>query len=172
MQSKTPNFAPHDDKRSSIRDGATDHPMTSAPPSSLLRVLIVEDNLPDVMLIEESLRELGAPYEITHYSDGEEAVSKLCSRSDVSDQFDVMILDINMPRISGLEVLSGLRANDAYKATPILVLTSSLSPAEQNEALRLGASGFVKKPSDLYGFLSEVGTKVRELVDGVENETV
>jgi CheY-like chemotaxis protein len=148
--------------------------MTSASPSpDPLRVLIVEDNLPDVMLIEESLRELGSPYEITHYSDGEEAVSKLCSRPAPASRFDVMILDINMPRISGLEVLSDLRSNDAYKTTPILVLTSSLSPAEQNEALRLGASGFVKKPSDLYGFLSEVGTKVRELVEGgVENDAV
>lgn len=136
-----------------------------------LRVLIVEDNLPDVMLIEEALRELGSPYDITHYSDGEEAVTKLCSHCDGAAEFDVMILDINMPRISGLEVLSDLRSNEAYKTTPILVLTSSLSPAEQNEALSLGASGFVKKPSDLYGFLSEVGTKVRELVNKTGDST-
>lgn len=135
-------------------------------PTTSLRVLVVEDNLPDVMLIEESLREMGCVYELTHYSDGEEAVSKLCSRSANPSSFDVIILDINMPRISGLEVLSDLRSNESYKETPILVLTSSLSPAEQKEALRLGASGFVKKPSDLYGFLSEVGTKVKELVDG------
>lgn len=146
--------------------------MTAVSPSpERLRVLVVEDNLPDVMLIEESLREMGAPYEITHYSDGEEAVTKLRSRSDGAGKFDVMILDINMPRISGLEVLSDLRSNDAYRETPILVLTSSLSPAEQKEALRLGASGFVKKPSDLYGFLSEVGTKVRQLVSKADDHS-
>jgi CheY-like chemotaxis protein len=132
---------------------------------SPIRLLVVEDNLPDVMLIEESLREIGCAYQLTHYSDGEEAVLKLCSKPENSSEFDVIILDINMPRISGLEVLSDLRSNDSYKSVPILVLTSSLSPAEQDEALRLGASGFVKKPSDLGSFLSEVGTKVRELVD-------
>jgi CheY-like chemotaxis protein len=136
-----------------------------ASPEQQLRVLVVEDNLPDVMLIEESLREMGCAYQLTHYSDGEEAVSKLSSKNSDPSNFDVIILDINMPRISGLEVLSDLRKNEHYRSTPILVLTSSLSPAEQNEALRLGASGFVKKPSDLFGFLSEVGTKVRELVN-------
>lgn len=120
------------------------------------------------MLIEESLREIGFAYDLTHFADGEEAVSKLCTVRTGRKVFDVIILDINIPRVSGLEVLSDLRSSEPYKETPILVLTSSLSPAEQTEALRLGASGFVKKPSDLFGFLSEVGGKVRELVDGVE----
>ena len=135
-------------------------------PNPPLRVLVVEDNLADVILIEEALREMGDPYVLTHYSDGEEAVEKLCTPGHSSENFDVIILDINMPRVSGLEVLSDLRLSESFKSTPILVLTSSLSPAEQSEAHRLGASGFIKKPSDLYGFLSEVGNKVRELVDG------
>jgi CheY-like chemotaxis protein len=133
-----------------------------------LRVLVVEDNIPDVMLIEESLREMGYAFDLTHFADGEEAVSKLCTVNTGVKAFDVIILDINMPRISGLEVLSDLRSSESYRDTPILVLTSSLSQAEQTEALRLGASGFVKKPSDLFGFLNEVGGKVRELVNGVE----
>lgn len=136
----------------------------------MLRVLVVEDNLPDVLLIEESLREMGYAFELIHYADGEEAVSKLTAAQSEQAPFNVVILDINMPRISGLEVLSGLRGSEQFQGTPVLVLTSSLSPAEQKEALRLGASGFAQKPTDLYEFLNEVGGKVRELVDGAGNK--
>ncbi len=131
-----------------------------------LKVLVVEDNLPDVLLIEETARELGYQLHLTHYLDGEEAVSKLTSGDAAQLQYDLIILDINMPRISGLEVLASLRGSSHLATIPVLVLTSSLSPTEQREALRLGASGFVKKPSDLYEFLSQVGGKMKELVDG------
>ncbi len=135
------------------------------------RILVVEDNLPDVMLIEESLREQGISFELTHIRDGEEAVTKICEMSGVA-AFDLVILDLNMPRVGGLEVLEKLRASLASVNVPVLVLTSSLASEEQREAKRLGADRYLKKPADLYQFLGEVGKTVRELLEQgkIENE--
>ncbi len=126
-----------------------------------IRILVVEDNLPDVMLIGESLREQNIEFELTHYRDGEEALLKL---HESRQPFDLIILDLNMPRIGGLEVLERLRREKEFATVPVMVLTSSLAPEEQSDARRLGASRYLKKPADLYEFLSEVGIMVRELM--------
>lgn len=128
------------------------------------RVLVIEDNAPDVMLIEESLREQKIPYQLTHFKDGEEAVNHLSEQQELAS-FDIVILDLNMPRLGGLEVLQKLRENLASSKVPVVVLTSSLAADEQREAKRLGADRYIKKPADLYQFLSEVGGLVRELLE-------
>jgi CheY-like chemotaxis protein len=118
------------------------------------------------MLVEESLSAQEIPYKITHYKDGVEALESLTNLA--SPPPDVIVLDLNMPRMSGLEVLSSLRQNQALSKVPIAVLTSSLAPEERQEAHRLGADRFLCKPVDLYEYLSEVGSMVVGLArDGV-----
>lgn len=131
-----------------------------------IRILVVEDNAPDVMLIGEALRERGMAFDLVHMRDGEEALNRLENPLPGDNSFNLIILDLNMPRISGLEVLERLRAQPIFAVVPILVLTSSLAPEEQREASRLGADRYVKKPADLYEFLSQVGTVILELVPG------
>src|ERR1700743_3572188 len=128
-----------------------------------VRVLVIEDNAPDVMLIGESFREQELPFEITHLKDGEELLNRLRAETPGEAPFHLIILDLNMPKLGGLEVLSSIRANRAFSSTPILVLTSSLVPDEPDEARRLGANKYLRKPSDLYEFLTQVGAAVREL---------
>jgi CheY-like chemotaxis protein len=103
-------------------------------------------------------------HQITHYRDGEEALAEL-GKGDASERrFDVVILDLNMPRIGGLDVLAQLRNDPAFQRIPFLILTSSLAPDEQREAKRLGADRYLKKPADLYQFLNDVGLAVREML--------
>jgi two-component system, chemotaxis family, response regulator Rcp1 len=126
------------------------------------RVLVVDDNAPDVVLIGESLRERGVNHTLTHCFDGEQALKML--NGSLGVKFDVLILDLNMPKLGGLEVLAQIRSNRSLDSMPILVLTSSLVPGEQEQALKLGADKFLRKPSDLDEFLLDVGAAVQELV--------
>lgn len=126
-----------------------------------LQILVVDDNTPDVVLIGESLQALGLEHTITHCSDGEKA---LCALSENrKEAFDAIILDLNMPKLSGMELLEKLQGAEGPRA-PILVLTSSMAPGEQAQALALGADRFLRKPSDLDEFLTAVGAAVREML--------
>lgn len=121
---------------------------------------MVDDNTPDVLLISESLHEHCLDHTMTHCSDGEKALRAL--NANQSQAFDVMILDLNMPKLGGLEVLEKMK--DAEGSRPaVLVLTSSMVPGEQAQAMALGADRFLRKPSDLDEFLTLVGAAVREL---------
>jgi chemotaxis family two-component system response regulator Rcp1 len=130
----------------------------------VLRILVIDDNAPDVMLIDESVRAQGLNFEMTHLSDGEDALAKLAAAPEELAAYDLIILDLNMPRVGGFEVLAQVRDNGSLNRVPILVLTSSLAPKEQDEARRLGADRYLDKPADLDEFLKAVGTAVRELV--------
>src|SRR5688500_13796043 len=71
--------------------------------------------------------------------------------------FDLLILDINMPNIHGLELISMLRRSEHYKQTPVLVISSESSERDKARAFELGADGFLAKPFDSDALLSEVG---------------
>jgi CheY-like chemotaxis protein len=148
---------------SAMREVST--PETCDP--AAVQVLVIDDNAPDVMLISEALRDQGLTFNLTHLKDGEEAVSKLAQRSTDFHSYDLIVLDLNMPKVSGIEVLSSFRSIPELKKIPILVLTSSLAPDEQESVCRLGADRYLNKPADLYEFLAAVGSIVKELVPKV-----
>jgi CheY-like chemotaxis protein len=102
---------------------------------------------------------------MTQMKDGDEAMKLLLENDGV--KYDLMILDLNMPRVGGLELLSRVRALPSWRDTPILVLTSSLSPQERAQAAELGASDYVRKAPDLQQFLSSVGQAARRLLQPV-----
>lgn len=131
---------------------------------ALFRIAVIEDNPPDVLLIEEALRSREIKCELVHFRDGEEACTFLLRNVD-NARFDLFILDLNMPRVGGLEVLERLRADASFQDVPVMLLTSSLSASERQEARRLGATRFIRKPADLYEFLDEVGSVASELLN-------
>jgi CheY-like chemotaxis protein len=126
-----------------------------------VHILLAEDNPADVYLIEEALREHQVDFKITVAEDGEAAINLLSSNAV---QPDIVLLDLNMPKRSGGEVLDSLRKN-ARKDLPVLVLTSSDSPADREEAMRLGATRYIRKPTGLDEFL-EIGATIKELTSG------
>ena len=115
-----------------------------------VQILLAEDNPADVYLIEEALREHKVPFRITVAEDGEAAMAMVAS-GEV--QPDLILLDLNMPKRSGGEVLTHIRAQPHCRTTPVIVLTSSDSPADREEALRLGATSYIRKPTGLDEFL-------------------
>lgn len=124
--------------------------------SAPVRILLAEDNPADVYLIEEALREHGVPFELNVAEDGEQALLML---ADHSTKPDLLLLDLNMPKRGGSEVLESLQGS----AMPVIVLTSSDSPADKVEALRLGAVHYIRKPTGLDDFLA-IGATIKRIV--------
>lgn len=121
-----------------------------------MRILLAEDNPADVYLIEEALRENGVEFEMVVAEDGEQAMTML---ADPERQLDVVLLDLNMPKRGGSEVLQRLQGSQV----PVIVLTSSDSPADKMQALRLGATHYIRKPTGLDDFLA-IGATIKQIV--------
>lgn len=120
--------------------------------------------MPDVMLVEESLKAQAIDYSITHYKDGVEALHALTGGASAITRPDLIVLDLNMPRMNGLELLQSLRSDSQFGNIPIVILTSSLRTEEKERARKLGATRFVRKPIDLYDFLDEVGRMFSDML--------
>jgi CheY-like chemotaxis protein len=133
------------------------------PQPGLVQVFLAEDHAPDVTLIKESLGAARIQFELERVADGERALERLL-RYENADRPDVIILDLNLPRIGGFSVLTRLRENAALLNVPVLILTSSREPSDREEAMRLGAAAFVSKPPDLEDFTSAVAATIRRLL--------
>jgi CheY-like chemotaxis protein len=125
--------------------------------SRTVEILLAEDNPADVYLIEEALREHKVDFHITVAEDGEAAISLLANGGLKPD---IVLLDLNMPKRSGGEVLDEVRRTSAD--IPVIVLTSSDSPSDREEALRLGATCYIRKPTGLDEFL-QIGATIKQL---------
>ena len=126
---------------------------------------MVEDNLADALLVREALREAGLSLEVHPAADGEIAITFIeKAESDPAAPVpDVVILDINLPRIDGFEVLRRIRASERFKNLPVLIMTSSDSPADKSESARIG-NGYFRKCPDYEEFL-KIGPAVRQLLE-------
>ena len=123
-----------------------------------LRILLVEDDDDHVFLIRRALADVeGVAVAMEVAGDGEQAVERLIrSRFEPEGRPQLVLLDLKMPRMDGLEVLRRLRADEAARGLPVVVLTSSERPEDREEAVALGASWFVCKPTDGRRLRSEI----------------
>jgi chemotaxis family two-component system response regulator Rcp1 len=129
------------------------------------RILIAEDSRADVFLIREALRKAKIDADIYVAEDGEQAIRYLeTAERDRTPAPDVVLLDINLPRYKGGDILRRLRRSDAAAGTLVLVVTSSNSAADRDEMNVLGADGYFRKPSDYAEFM-KLGPIVRELLE-------
>jgi CheY-like chemotaxis protein len=134
-----------------------------AEPEQPTQVFIVEDNDPDVFLIEEALRSQGIAAELQRCRDGEQAIREL-SRIGESRLPDLIVIDLNLPRVTGFDVLQHARTLTPLARVPMLILTSSQSKVDRALAFQLGADAYIAKPPTLPEFLSVVGSGIRELL--------
>jgi chemotaxis family two-component system response regulator Rcp1 len=115
-----------------------------------MRLLLVEDNDADVVLMQEALREAGMNPELEVASDGERAMD---ARRGAALP-DLVLLDLNLPRKDGREVLEEAKADPALCGVPILVMTTSQSPADVAFAYRNHANAYIRKPNGLEALMS------------------
>lgn len=115
---------------------------------SNLNILVAEDNRVNQQVIEGILHNAGHNVRIT--SNGEKALDILC---DELDQIDMLILDMNMPEISGVEVVKTLRFMDTSNQLPVIMLTADATPEARETSLSAGANRFLTKPIDARGLL-------------------
>jgi DNA-binding response OmpR family regulator len=135
-----------------------------ATPGKPVDIFMVEDNDPDVFLVEEALRSQGIQARIQRCQDGEEAIQAL-SEIGLANLPDVFIIDLNLPKITGLDILKHVRSLKQLDRVPVLILTSSQSKIDRALSLQLGANAYIAKPSTLPEFLSAVGSGLRALIE-------
>jgi len=119
-------------------------------------ILLAEDNPADVYLIRRALRDHGVDRLIRVSGDGKDTLQILSREGTYREResLDLIILDLNLPRHDGIEILERLRATEEFDRVPVVVLTSSDSPRDRQSANRLGATLYLRKPTSLEQFLA------------------
>ncbi|HVV44645.1 MAG TPA: response regulator [Bryobacteraceae bacterium] len=123
-------------------------------------VLLVEDNPTDVFVIKDVLKEYGLDLQLSVATDGEEAVRYLQKiETDESSPCPALVLlDLNLPRIAGVDVLRKLRSEPRCHRTPVIVVSSSIADSDRRNSENLGVEAYFQKPGDLdaYGELARI----------------
>ena len=114
------------------------------------KIILAEDNLADVELTRLAFADLKLPIELVHVNDGQELLNYLDSTklSDIA----LVLLDLNMPRIGGIEILKMMYDDEEYKKLPTVVLSSSLHETDIITCYEYGANAYVNKPIDINDF--------------------
>lgn len=124
-------------------------------------ILLVEDNADDALLTMRALRRGGLENHVVHARDGVEALDYLFGTGahqgrDASDLPIVMLLDLKLPKLDGLDVLRRVREHDATRLLPVVILTSSQEEQDLVAGYRLGANSYVVKPVEFGQFVDAV----------------
>jgi len=135
----------------------------SSPPAW---IVLAEDNRPDVFLIQEALAQEGLPYRMDTIEDGDEVLNFIArlEADGGAPRPDLLVLDLNMPKRSGTEILSRLRSSSRCGHIPVMVISSSDAPHDRELAKRLGASLYFPKPLTFAEFM-KIGGHIRSLLD-------
>jgi CheY-like chemotaxis protein len=139
----------------------------------VLRILLAEDNPGDILLVQEALREHAVEHELHVVQDGAKALDFLAhiGKTNEAPCPDVLLLDLNLPKIDGTQVLTEVRKHPAYVQMKVIVITSSSARRDRVRASELGAARYFKKPSYLNEYL-QLGAILREVVDSLNASDV
>ena len=128
--------------------------------STLGRILLVEDDPKDVELTLTALEEYHLANEVVVARDGEEALDYLYRRGSFAtrsnDNPAVLLLDLKLPKVDGLEVLQQIKSDENLKIIPVVVLTSSHEEKDMVASYRLGVNAYVVKPVDFHEFVNAI----------------
>lgn len=128
--------------------------------NELGRILIVEDDPKDVELTLTALEEYNLANEVVVTRDGEEALDYLYCRGNfttrTSDNPAVLLLDLKLPKVDGLEVLQQIKSDEKLRMIPVVVLTSSREEKDMVASYKLGVNAYVVKPVDFHEFVNAI----------------
>ena len=126
-----------------------------------VEILIVEDNQEDAELTIRALKKHHLANNIVHLGDGAEALDFIYGQGiylgrDINQIPKVILIDLKMPKVSGLEVLKAIKSDSRIKMIPVVILTSSAEDPDIKEAYELGANSYIVKPVDFNVFFKTV----------------
>lgn len=123
-----------------------------------VNILLVEDNPADVLLTMEALKEGDISHELNVVNDGAEAIAYLRRKGKFTDAVlpDIILLDINLPKKNGFEVLAEIKEDSRLKSIPVIILTTSSAKQDIRKAYDLHANCYIVKPLDFDAFLNVV----------------
>jgi DNA-binding response OmpR family regulator len=138
--------------------------MPGTGPKRRLKLLMVEDNPADALLVREAIRMENLPLDVYGAADGEVAISFLrkAETEPEAPAPELVLLDLN-PKIDGFEVLRRIRASEKYRDVPVIIMTSSDSQADRNEGASLGAFYF-RKPANYQEFM-KIGLTLKRFLE-------
>jgi chemotaxis family two-component system response regulator Rcp1 len=134
------------------------------------QILLIDDNPADSHLFETALREVSARAILYWVATGEEALEYIAQqgRFQNAGEVDIIVLDLNLPGLSGFEVLTKLRQNAASRHKPVIVLSSSRAQSDIKQAYVMGANSYVLKAMSFETYLERVERLVKYWFDTVE----
>jgi CheY-like chemotaxis protein len=134
-------------------------------PRGLIRVVVIEDNPADVGLLKMALDNADMHCELTVIADGAEAIAFSQQRGKYAGTPppELIVLDLNLPKYDGPEILEAMRMNRAFDDVPVAVLTSSSSPHDRAKTEAFHISQYISKPPDLDEYL-QLGVLLRDLL--------
>lgn len=136
--------------------------MDIAPKGRQHQLLVIEDNPADVVLLRRALAGAGLDYQLTVINDGAEALALFRPGSAILEA-DLAIVDMNLPKHSGLEIIERMRANPAFAEMPVVILSSSSAPRDRAMMDRFQVKRYIVKPADLDEFM-KIGWQIKELL--------
>jgi len=127
--------------------------------NSEVTILITEDDEGHAMLIQKNLRRAGISNTLKHFRDGQEILDFLFGRS--ADKLEenksyLLLLDIRMPRVDGIEVLRQIKNHERLKRMPVIMITTTDDPQEVNQCHALGCNNYITKPVDYNRFIEAI----------------
>jgi len=130
--------------------------------SNEVEILLVEDNAADAEMTIRALRKAHLSNKLVHLKDGVEALDFLFGNGayatrDISQHPKVILLDIKMPKMDGIEVLRNIRANEGTRTIPVVIMTSSNEDKDILASYQLGVNSYVVKPVEFEEFVKAVG---------------
>jgi len=139
--------------------------MSSEPKEQKFQILLVEDNPGDIYLFRQALKGAGLNFELTVIEDGAEALAfaKRDGKYAGSPVPDLAVLDVNLPKIQGTEVLGAMRRNEELARVPVALMTSSATPGDQAISKEFNVTRYIMKPLDLEDFL-QIGNVLKQLL--------
>ena len=121
-----------------------------------LEIMLVEDDIVDVMTVKRALKDINVTNHLIVASDGEEALTYL--RDERNKRPGIILLDLNMPRMNGIEFLVAAKKNEVLKSLPVVVLTTSREDQDKVDSFNLGVAGYMVKPVGYAQFVEVMKT--------------
>ncbi len=121
-----------------------------------LNILLIEDDKIEIMKFNRVISKIETKHSVKEVNNGEEALEYLENNSLP----DIILLDLNMPKMSGIEFLTNLKQHDTYKYIPTIILSTSDNPKDMMECYRIGIAGYMVKPLKYEDYVTSINTLI------------